>query len=399
MGKPISRDSRLVDLAQELLALSESPEHRRRRKLWEDVMSLRSSEPIVNFYMYRHVWREIGQAEMIHHEGVAEFVELQLRAKLCQAKRIPDDTPVDPSVFVFAAKPAGQPPLWGIEPKYVRDAATQGFREVPTIETDADVEKITPPVFAIDESGTAEAIEQARELTGGVLPVWPWCDDLGSSPVEPAVSFRGIENLMLDVYDRPDMVHQLMGKITDGIVSFHKQREDCGVYQARGIQGHVQHHPVPAGLEKKLKGGWQYVGAQSAMGLSPSMYAEFIHPYNCRVAAEAGWVYYHGCEDLSQKCGIIESLPNLRLFHISPWTPPEPVIEKLGRRFAYEVHSHPSHVVYDEAPSQLREELRRRCTAAKGTSHTLALADIETYGGHFERVVRWAQIAREEANR
>jgi hypothetical protein len=129
------------------------------------------------------------------------------------------------------------------------------------------------------------------------------------------------------------------------------------------------------------------------MGLSPSMYAEFIHPCNCRVAETAGWVYYHGCEDLSRKCRIIEGLPNLRLFHISPWTPPEPVIEQLGNRFAYEVHSHPAHVLFDDDPQQVRDELKRRCAAARGASHVLTLADVETFGGHFERTVRWANLA------
>ena len=390
-------DKRLVDLALEVQAIAQSPEHERRRKLWADVMALRSTQPIVNFYMYRHAWKELHPDEMIHCEGIPAFIELQLRAKLAQAREIPDDTPIDPSVYIFPTRPANCRPLWGIEAKYERDDATQASRELPVIEMEADVEKITAPVFEIDQAATAASLEQASALLGGILPVWPWTDDVGSSPVEPAVSFRGIQNLLMDVYDQPQMVHRLMQKITDGIISMHRQRESAGYYRARGLNGHVPFHPVPAGMEKKLKGSWQYVSAQSAMGLSPDMYAEFIHPYDCRVAETAGWVYYHGCEDLSQKCGIIKDLPNLRLFHISPWTPPEPVIQRLGNRFAYEIHSHPTHVLYDDDPRHVREELKLRCAAAKGTSHVLELADVETFGGHFDRIVRWAQIAREMA--
>lgn len=393
-GKP---DKCLMDLALEVQAIAQSPEHERRRKLWVDVMALRSTRPIINYYMYRHAWKELHRDEMIYREGMPEFIELQLRVKLAQAKEVPDDTPIDPSVYIFPVYPKNRRPLWGIEAKYEHDSATQGRRELPVIETEADVEKITAPTFEVDEAATTASIELASALIGGVLPVWPWTDDVGSSPVEPVVSFRGIENLMLDVYDRPQMVHRMMQKITDGIISVHQQREARGYYRARGLNGHVPYHPVPAGMEKKLKGSWQYVSAQSAMGLSPEMYAEFIHPYDCRVAHTAGWVYYHGCEDLSQKCEIIQDLPNLRLFHISPWTPPEPVIQRLGNRFAYEIHSHPTHVLYDKDPRSIREELKLRCAVAKGTSHTLTLADVETFAGHFDRIVRWAQIAREIA--
>ena len=142
---------------------------------------------------------------------------------------------------------------------------------------------------------------------------------------------------------------------------------------------------------------WGYLHAQSAASYGPAMYAEFVQPYNVPIAELFPKVYYHGCEDLSAKCAIIESLPNLRLFHISPWTPPEPVIARMGNRFAYEIHSHPSHVVYDDDPTDVRRELAHRCTAAKGTSYTLTLADVETYGGHFERIIRWAQMAQEAA--
>lgn len=390
-------DPRMVDLAMEIRALHQSTEQQRRRKLWDDVMSLRSTDPIINFFMYRHAWKEMAQEQLVHREGVAGFVELQLRFKLFQAKHMPDDTPIDPTVFVFPVFPESRPPMWGIEARYVTNEATHGRRELPVIESEADVAKLREPVFEIDEARTRQAVDQARKLIGDAMPVWVWTDEMGSSPVEHVVSLRGIENLMTDVYDQPQMVHAMMRKVTDGMVSYHRQCQQRGAYRARGVQGHVPHHAVPAGLESDLKGGWQYVGAQSAMGLSPAMYEEFIHPYNCRVAETAGWVYYHGCEDLSQKCGIIQSLPNLRLFHISPWTPPEPVIAKLGNRFAHEVHSHPSHVLFDDDPTQVRDELRRRCAAARGTSHVLTLADVETFGGNFERTVRWARMAREAA--
>jgi hypothetical protein len=125
------------------------------------------------------------------------------------------------------------------------------------------------------------------------------------------------------------------------------------------------------------------------------MYAEFVHPYNARLATLFGRVYYHGCEDLSAKAAIIKDLPNLRLFHVSPWTPVEPVVRVLGDRFALEVHSHPTKVLFEYSAQEMREELRQRHDAAKGTVHVLKLCDVETVGNNWQRLRKWAELARE----
>jgi hypothetical protein len=149
------------------------------------------------------------------------------------------------------------------------------------------------------------------------------------------------------------------------------------------------------GTGRRLKDCWAYVHAQSAASLSPRMYAEFVQPYNVRIAELFGKVYYHGCEDLSAKCRVIKDLPNLRLFHVGPWTPVDPVVAQLGDRFALEVHSHPTDVLFTFSPDDIREEIQRRHTAAEGVPHVLKLCDVETVGDRADRLRLWAETARE----
>jgi hypothetical protein len=289
--------------------------------------------------------------------------------------------------------------MWGVEMTVERTDESGSYKELPPIRRPEDLQNLRAPRYEIDRAETARVVEKAQALTGGALPVAVRTDELHWGPFEYAVRLRGIESILFDVYDAPGFLHRLMGTITDCIISYQDEREAAGGVAADASSfGHVPYDEVPSDLRTRLKGMWAYIHAQSAASLSPQMYAEFIHPYNCRLASLAGKTYYHGCEDLSKKCRIIKTLPGLRLFHISPWTPAAPVISELGNSVAYEVHSHPTNVLFGGSRDEIRSELKRLKAAARGTSHVLALADVETFGGRFDRIAWWADAARDVAS-
>ena len=132
--------------------------------------------------------------------------------------------------------------------------------------------------------------------------------------------------------------------------------------------------------------------------LSPAMYEEFIQPYNARLAAIFNRVYYHGCEDLTQKIPIIRQLPNLRIFHVSPWTNLEVAVEQLGQEFVLETHVHPTDTLYTHTPAQIREELKRIMEIADGCSIAIC-CEIHSVGRDPSGVTTWAQIARDVTER
>jgi hypothetical protein len=392
---------RLAELAAEMQDLAASAEHQRRARLWADVMRLRGARPVVNFYVYASVWEaELTDAATFRcPEGLARDLEKQMLFKIWRAKTIPDDTPLDPSVTVFPERPRRSRPFpWGVEMPVERAATPGSYKEVPVLWSEADLERLSAPHYEEDTGGTRERAEQAGELVNDQAPVHVRTDELHWGPFEYAVRLRGIENLLADVCEAPEFVHRLMATLTDGMVAYQKEREAAGAVSAQADSiGHVHWRQPPRGKENRLSGCGAYIHAQSAASLSPAMYAEFVHPHNCRLAELVGWTYYHGCEDLSQKCRIIKSLPNLRLFHVSPWTPIEPVIAELGPGVVYEVHSHPTTVIYGEDRAGIRRELVDLHSKAAGAPHVLALADVETFHGRFERTVYWAETAQELA--
>ena len=78
-----------------------------------------------------------------------------------------------------------------------------------------------------------------------------------------------------------------------------------------------------------------------------------------------------------------------------PWPPLEPVLAVLGGSVAYEVHSHPTNVLFANTPEQTRAELARLHNEASGCQHVLKLCDVETVDDRGEALKRWAAEARE----
>jgi len=398
-------DPVLRDLAEEVAAVANSSEHLQRRRMWRALHELQSNRTLVSYAMYTHVWeREIAPLEeFVHQGGLARALEVQLRAKLWKAANIPDDEPCLPTVWLPMPHLPNGNRLWGMPLESKRTDPLGSYKPMPPLQTEEDLERLQVPRY---EECTVEAErlrDEAVTLLDGRVPVKFHTDELHYGPFEWAVRLRGMDNLLYDVVDRPEFVHRLMGRITEGMMRYHKEREAANAVDAEAswqIHMHWDHaHDGPGMPEtgRRLRDCWIYAHAQSAAALSPAMYAEFVHPYNCRMAALFGKTYYHGCEDLSRKCMVIRDLPNLRLFHVSPWTPVEPVVDCFGDRVALEVHSHPAEVLFSWTAEEIRNDLAERHRQAASAPHVLKLCDVETVGDRTDQLRVWASIAREIA--
>ncbi|MCL6474734.1 MAG: hypothetical protein K6U75_06745 [Firmicutes bacterium] len=73
---------------------------------------------------------------------------------------------------------------------------------------------------------------------------------------------------------------------------------------------------------------------------------------------------------------------------------PDSVLVDLAQQ-VLEVHSHPTKVLFEFSEQEMREELFQRHEAAKGTVHVLKLCDVETVENNWQRLRKWAELARE----
>lgn len=406
-------------------------------------------------------WSELIPPETrVSTDPLEREIELQLRQKLYKHDHIPDDDVLVPTVWIRAVPPRdrtaggdrhdsggdaagrvlstgpsvdaegkGAARLWGLPFRERRTDDPGGAYAVdPVVTSEADVDLLHPPQFEIDEPATRSLVERAQELVDGRLPVKVKTDEVGWSPTETMVSLMGMEAVLYGVIDRPQFIHRIMDFITDGTIAYHRQREEAGAFEPDETWGYrVPYEALPRHAEtKQLAFGWMHIGAQSMCGLSPAMYEEFVQPYHARMteavaghrrflspskdrrpskyhakmteAVGAHRVYYHGCEDLTEKIGIIGRLPYLRRFHVSAWTNLEEVARRLGSQFVFEVCTHPD-TLHVHSREEMRKDVDRIMEIAGGCAIDIVLGEIETVFGEPSVLRTWTEVAQERVAR
>jgi hypothetical protein len=395
----------ITELACEVLELSESKENTIRKAKW----IAHNNNPgcgsiLTNLHLWKiadhGVWHEIISDETITAKDPLErLVERQLRQKQFKFRDIDDDDVILPTLWIDAVAentgPAFGLPLRIEVPEYSMGAK----RYLPVLAAADDIKKLQKPNGAVNEKKTAEKVLRVREMSGDKIPVKVLVPQLGTGPFENVVQFRGIENVLFDLYDDPGFIHAMMEFFTKCIIDdYLKLEKNDGIDPESTWDFRIHFDRIENPADPfTLKNCWAYLSAQSAGVISPAMYAEFIQPYHKRIAAIFGKVYYHGCEDLTCKAGIISSLPNLKRFHVSPWTDIDRILEELGAHFVYETHVHPaSHLfLYDD--SQIKKDIRSIAMKCKdrGVTADINLSDIETVRGDKDRLIRWSRLAKE----
>jgi hypothetical protein len=143
---------------------------------------------------------------------------------------------------------------------------------------------------------------------------------------------------------------------------------------------------------------WGFGESQETVGVSPSMFAEFIFPYQLSILERFGLNCYGCCEPLDSRWHVVEKIPRLRRVSISPWADLPKMAERLGDRYIFSMKPAPSDLAlpsFDE--EYMRLKLRQAFHATRQCRVEAIMKDNNTIGNDPSRVVRWVRIAREEA--
>jgi hypothetical protein len=352
----------------------------------------------------------LGSRPLACRGDLARSIEGDLRRVLWMADHVPDDHVVWPSIVIDAAvtrsESWGVPLAWEGSRKGVDDPL-EARRIVAPFADGIRLERLAFSDIEVDAAETRRRAEVARELTGGGMTVhvrWP---DLGHSPFDIAARLCGLENLLMWCAERPGEVRELMAFLTRGHLEHHERRQREGrinchreeEYARVGFRVHAW-RPSPETAEGGKPGlaqEWAYVSAQTSSGLGPRQYEDFVQPSSEALAAPfvSGTVYYHGCECLDAKIDAIARIPNLRRFHVSPWSSVEVARRKLAGTVVCEVHANPSEVFFGATREDLRRTLRRLVDAGGGMPMDLNLSDIHSVNGRPELLAQWAAEAQE----
>jgi hypothetical protein len=274
-----------------------------------------------------------------------------------------------------------------------------------------DLARLQRPSFEYAPADIADTQDKARELVGGRLTVHPAFHGMQFyATFDVATHMRGMENLLLDVAISPDEVQSLLEFITGVAVACDMERgekgwlnvfaEDDGRWQRVGFRVHCAYLADDFKTRAPvLADEWHYLSQQCSAGLGPAHYARFVQPSNVLLAEymTSGTVYYHGCERLDDKMKILATTPNLRRFHVSPWSSLPKAVETFRGGVVLEVHDHPGKVFFGETEDEIRAGIRRLVDQGEGHPMDLNISDIHSFNARPELLTLWARLAREEA--
>ncbi len=380
---------------------------REKRDLWYAHNALEKVRPLI-FCEPENGWREIILPEDYECATPAgRFWEWWLRREIVWGELIQDDRVITGVLDVgYVAEETG----WGLQEKQIGGEDGGAYTWEAPIKDLSDLSGLRFPAVHVDHEATNRRLEALREVFDGIIEVrlhhnWVWSVGL----TQTLVRLRGLEQMMLDMVDDPEGLHRLMAFLRDGTLARLEQLEregllclnNGGEYVGSGGFGWTRELPQPDFDGRvRLKDLWGLAESQETVCVSPAMFEEFVFPYQLSLLERFGLCCYGCCEPVHTRWHIIRSIPNLRRVSVSPWCDVEAMAGHLQDRFILSLKPNPAYLggrVFEEEAA--RRELREKLTRARGCRVEIIMKDCHTIGGDPQRVRRWVEIAREEAER
>jgi len=397
----------LRELAQQVAELAERPVEKEKRELWYRHNALESTRPLV-FCDPENGWNEILTPDTLQCEGgLARAWEWHLRREVFWGAHMRDDKVIE---AVFNVGHVYTETDWGLRETRIGGEGGGSWRWEAPLKTYDDMDKLRFPQITVDYEATQELLQLAQETFGDILQVrlktvWWWSFGM----TQTLVYLRGLEQIMYDMVDCPEGVHRLMAFLRDG----HAARLDFlekngllflnndGTYVGSGGFGWTHELPQPdfSGHVRPID-MWGFAESQETVGISASMFEEFIFPYQLTLLERFGLNCYGCCEPLDSRWHVVKKFPRLRRVSMSPWANVEVMAERLGNRYIFSWKPHPGVLAADTFDEEfVRQTLRQGMNVLKKNDCRveIIMKDCHTIRHDPQRVTRWVQIAKEEA--
>jgi len=281
--------------------------------------------------------------------------------------------------------------------------AVVGHKYQNQFQTEDDLEKIRVPQIHHDSAETERRLAVAHELFDGLLEVRPWGAEPYLSLWDPISTWMGVENALYALIDRPDFMHRLLARVTDGYLSMLDQLQQQGLLcQEQSLihctGAYTDELPAPGYDPQKprTKDLWMFGLAQMLSTVSPAMFKEFEVDYASRICSRFGLVYYGCCDPLDGKMAEVRMIPNVRKVSMSPWVNEQRGAAEIGSDFVYSRKPNPAFLATVHFnPDQVRTDLlaTRKVCDKYDCPLEFILKDISTVGYQPERLFEWSRIA------
>jgi hypothetical protein len=409
MSVTTSETTLVRDLAKQLAEIAALPIQQEKAELWRRLNRLDPVRPMVWLQMLEgSAWPDTGIDDTL--QCADRFLRRQeqlLRRLIYQWEHQRADMVFEGVVHVPIAIHDTE---FGIEVKSENpDHWFGASRYLATIETEEDIEKIQTPRVTVDWEETERRYQRHCDLYGGILRVEKiGRHDFWFSIFDTFIQWRGLEQAFLDMVDRPEWLHQVMQRMTDGHAAELDALEAQGALGLNngnvrvGSQGlgFTDELPQPAfDGHVRIQDLWGHASTQIFADVSPAMHEEFALRYEAQLLNRFGLSSYGCCEPLHRKVEISRKyLPKLRIISMSPWVNVEEGAAAVGKDLIFAYKPNPAIMAGDTWDvGTVRADLQRVLEATRGCSVAILMKDLHTCHGRPERMSDWARIAVELA--
>ncbi len=404
-AKSLQQDKKILrSLVTSLLEIAEDPKNNTDKiEAWKKHIRLQGERPMV-FVFPDGAWAELLPEDSLKcTHPAARNVERELRRRLIRHRYIRDDVPITANVEVPKAITNT---MWGIAPKTERVAGRGAYHMVSIIDKPSDWKQLSAPVVTHDEKRSKADYDFISDAVGDLTLVelvgrknfsfhlmhW-YCD------------YRGLDNMLYDLYEEPEIIHSVMRFFTDGMKSMLRQYEEQNLislnndrtFHYTGGVGYTDLLPQPDYDPNKVRlcDVWGAAEAQEFSEVSPEMHEEFVLKYERELLEPFGLNGYGCCDDLSAKLDNVLKIRNLRRVAVCPWADIAKFTPILQKNYIMTWKPQPMPLAYDTFDEQaVRRELEQGLTKANGGVIELVLRDTHTCKNEPERFGKWVEIAR-----
>jgi hypothetical protein len=398
------------ELAARVAEIAALPVQEEKRALWRKLNARNPARPMV--MIDQVCWSEMNigdELTLLCADAECRGYEERLRRTVYQWKHFLVDMVVDPFFTIPKAICNAGFGMAIHEEIAITDPTSEvvGHKYENQFQTEDDLKKIRMPQVSHDTAETERRMAVAHELFDGLLDVRPWGADPWLSLWDPIAMWMGVENALYALVDKPDFMHRLVARMTDGFLSMLDQLEDQGLLcEPQSLihctGAYTDDLPAPGYDPQKprTKDLWMAGLAQMLATVSPAMFKEFEVDYTSRICERFGLVYYGCCDPLDGKMTEVRMIPNVRKVSMSPWVNEERGAAEIGGDFVYSRKPSPAFLATDHfSPEKVRTDLAatRRVCEKYGCPLEFILKDISTVRHEPQRLSEWARIAMQVA--